>query len=144
MLIPLFLRKIQFMTAGELMKELFDTYVALRPSPTHGIGVFAVRDIPQGCRDMFSKDNGEWIKVPKAEIEQLPEYTKEMIDTYFIYDDNYYYIEKHALKKMDLVCYLNHSEQPNIKVLGDGQFFEASRDIKQGEELFIDYAEVTN
>jgi hypothetical protein len=42
------------MTKAELLAELADnTWVMLRPSPIEGIGVFAIRDIPKGSRDMF-------------------------------------------------------------------------------------------
>lgn len=32
-----------------------ETYVAIRPSPVAGIGVFAVRPIPEGCRDLSAE-----------------------------------------------------------------------------------------
>ena len=48
------------MTKQELLNELQqETYVALKPSAVHGIGVFAIRDIPKGCRTIFSKASGE-------------------------------------------------------------------------------------
>ena len=48
------------MTKEELLKELSqETYVALRPSAIHGIGVFAIADIPKGCKDLFSKNVGK-------------------------------------------------------------------------------------
>jgi SET domain-containing protein len=126
----------------ELLAELGKVYLRLLPSPVHGIGVFAVRDIPKGCRDMFSKDNGEWIKVPVAEVEKLPDHTKELVYNYCTYDSDHYYIEKYGLKRFDISCFLNHSEEPNIKVINDGEFFEASRDIKAGEEIFINYGDI--
>ena len=66
------------MTKEELLKELSEEiYAVLKPSPVHGIGVFALRDIPKGCRNIFSKNIGEWIKLPIAAIEQLPERDRE-------------------------------------------------------------------
>ena len=53
-----------------------ETYVMPKASPTHGIGVFAIRDIPKGTRNIFSKGIGEWIKVPISEVEALPEHTR--------------------------------------------------------------------
>ena len=44
------------MNKEELLKELsVNTWVMIRPSPIEGIGVFALQDIPKGCRSMFSK-----------------------------------------------------------------------------------------
>ena len=61
------------MTKEQLLLELQqDTYVMLKPSPIEGIGVFAIRDIPKGCRTIFSAGIGEWIKVSIDEVEKLP------------------------------------------------------------------------
>jgi SET domain-containing protein len=124
----------------ELLKELSKTYVQLKPSPVSGIGVFAIRDIPKGCREMFTKDSGEWIKVPMDETDQLPNCIQQLIVTYCAYDDQNYYIEKNGFKKMDLSNFVNHSDAPNIVSINDGEFFEACVDIKLGEELLIDYS----
>ena len=44
------------MTKEELLQELAgNTWVMIKPSHIEGIGVFALRDIPEGCRSMFSK-----------------------------------------------------------------------------------------
>jgi len=129
-----------------LIQDLTEnTYVMLKPSSIHGIGVFAIRDIPQGCRDMFisSKiDNEQWITVPKNRIISLPSYSKDLIENYCLYDDENYFIPEFGFKKMDLVSFLNHSENPNIISIDDGEFFEAIREIKNGEELMIDYGEI--
>jgi SET domain-containing protein len=130
------------MTKEQLISDLLDVYVIPRPSSIHGIGIFAVRDIPKGCRNMFSKGNDEWIKVPVAEVEELPEYAKTLVHTYCTYDTEFYYVEKYGLKKMDIVSFLNHSDKPNLAVIDNGEFFETTRDIKSGEELFLDYADV--
>ena len=45
---------------------------------------------------------------------------------------------------MDLVNFLNHADIPNIISINDGEFFEAIRDIKKGEELVIDYGEIVD
>jgi SET domain-containing protein len=127
------------MNIKELLADLKETYITLKPSPVHGIGVFAIRDIPQGCRDMFSKDNGEWLKVPIAEIDALPEASKDLVETYCVYDEEHYYIPDYGFKKMDLVNYLNHSAQPNVRSVNDGEFFEAITDIFVGQELLINY-----
>jgi SET domain-containing protein len=37
---------------------------------------------------------------------------------------------------------LNHADIPNIISINDGDYFEAVRDIKAGEELLVDYGEI--
>jgi hypothetical protein len=100
--------------------DIRNSYLQLRPSPVDGIGVFAIRDIQKGCRNMFSKDNGEWMKIPVKEVALLPDYAKELISNYCVYDQDYYYIPDYGFKKIDLVCFLNHSDHPNIISVQDG------------------------
>jgi SET domain-containing protein len=118
----------------------------IRPSPIEGIGVFALRDIPKGCRNMFSKPNDEekWITISKAEVDNLPGHSKALIENYCLYDDENYFVPDHGFKKMDLVNFLNHSDSPNIISINEGDFFEAIRDIRAGEELLIDYGELVD
>ncbi|HEY4151468.1 MAG TPA: SET domain-containing protein [Chitinophagaceae bacterium] len=127
------------MNVQELLADLRETYIMLKPSPVHGIGVFAIRDIPKGCRTMFSKDSGEWIKLPIAEVEKLPEASKDLVETYCLYDEEHYYVPDYGFKKMDLVNYLNHSAKPNVRSVNDGEFFEAITDIPAGQELLVNY-----
>ncbi|MDP4265395.1 MAG: SET domain-containing protein [Bacteroidota bacterium] len=137
------LQKTEEEIVKELLSDLVETFLVLRPSPIHGIGVFAIRDIPRGTRAMFSKDNGEWIKLPIKEIQLLPDYSQELIKSYCVFDNDFYYVEKYAFKKMDLANFLNHSENPNIIPINDGEFFEAISDIRPGDELLINYSELS-
>ena len=69
---------------------------------------------------------------------------RSLIETYCLYDDENYFVPDYGFKKMDLVNFLNHSDTPNVISINEGEFFEAIRDIKQGEELFIDYGEIVD
>ena len=131
------------MTKEELLKELSqDTYVALKPSAVHGIGVFAIADIPKGCRNLFSKNVGDWIKLPISDVEKLPEHSRSLIETYCLYDEEHYFVPDYGFKVMDLVNYLNHSSVPNVISVNDGEYFEALVDIPAGTELMINYGDI--
>jgi SET domain-containing protein len=135
------------MTKEKLLNELAcNTWVMIKSSPIEGIGVFALQDIPSGCRSMFSKANEQeqWIPITKTEVEKLPAHAKALIENYCLYDDENYFVPDYGFKKMDLVNFLNHSDIPNVISINDGEFFEAIRDIKQGEELLIDYGEIVD
>jgi SET domain-containing protein len=133
------------MTKEQLLEELnTGTYVMIKPSVLHGIGVFAIRDVPKGCRAMFSKNIGNWIKVPKSDIDQLPKHAVDLIENYCLYDEEHYFIADYGFKVMDLVNFLNHSDAPNIISIDDGEEFEALRDIQTGEELLINYGEIVD
>jgi SET domain-containing protein len=134
------------MNKAALLKELAgNTYVMIKPSPIEGIGVFAIRDIPKGCRAMFSSPGNEqedWLKIPREEIDLLPAHSKQLIETYCLYDDENYFVPEYGFKKMDLVNFLNHADTPNIISINEGEFFEAINDIRTGEELLIDYGAI--
>jgi SET domain-containing protein len=135
------------MTKEELLRELMhDTYVMLRPSPIEGIGVFAIRDIPKGTRTIFSKPNpnDKWIPVSKEEVSKMPAHAQHIITNYSLYDEENYFIPDHGFKKVDICLFLNHSEQPNVISIDDGDYFEATRDIAAGEELLIDYGMIVD
>ena len=131
------------MNKEALLKELANsTYVMIKPSPLHGIGVFAIRDIPKGTQNIFSKGVGDWIKVSKEEVEALPQHSKDLIENHCLFDEDHYFIPDYGFKLVDLVIYLNHSETPNVISLNDGEEFEAIRDIAIGEELLVDYGTI--
>ncbi len=133
------------MTKQELLNELRnEMFVMLRSSATHGIGVFALTDIPKGTRNIFSKETGGWIQLSLEEAEQLPEHSRNFIETYYLFDEQQYYIPDHGCKVMDMANYLNHSHTPNIISIEDGKWFEALRDISQGEELFVNYEKIVD
>jgi SET domain-containing protein len=135
------------MSKAALLAELSNnTYVMLQPSPIAGIGVFAIQDIPKGCRDMFSKPdvNDKWITVSKQEVDALPAHAQFIIGNYCLYDDENYFIPDDGFKKIDVSLFLNHADTPNIISINDGDYFEAIRDIKAGEELLLDYGEIVD
>jgi SET domain-containing protein len=135
------------MSKAALLAELSNnTYVMLQPSPIAGIGVFAIQDIPKGCRDMFSKPdvNDNWITVSKKEVAVLPAHAQFIVGNYCLYDDENYFIPDDGFKKIDVSLFLNHADTPNIISINDGDYFEAIRDIKAGEELLLDYGEIVD
>lgn len=133
------------MTKEELLRELSqEMYAMLQPSPVHGIGVFAMQDIPKGCRNIFSRNVGEWIKLPIADVEKLPDHSRNLVETYCLYDEEHYYVPDYGFKVMDMVNYLNHSSTPNIISVNDGEYFEALTDIAAGEELLVNYGSIVD
>jgi SET domain-containing protein len=128
-----------------LLKELSEnTYITLRPSSIAGIGVFALLDIPKGQRGLFSRDTSEWIKISKEEIASLPEHSRFLVENFCLFDEDNYYVPEYGFKMMDLVVYLNHADVPNMMSINEGEDFETLRDIKAGEELFLDYGEIVD
>ncbi len=133
------------MTKEALLKDLQqNTYVMIKPSLLHGIGVFAIRDIPKGTRDLFSQGVGEWIKLTIAEVEALPKHSRDLVENHCLFDEDHYYVPDYGFKLVDLVVYLNHSDTPNVISINEGEYFEATRDIAAGEELLLDYGTIVD
>ena len=118
----------------------------LKPSPLAGVGVFAIREIPQGCSAMFSKPDKQdtWITIPRSEVEALPHHAKLLIQNYCLFDAENYFVPDYGFKKIDVSLFLNHSDSPNIISIQDGEYFEATRLIHEGEELLIDYGDIVD
>jgi len=123
-----------------------DTWVMLQPSPVAGIGVFAIRDIPKGCRRMFSEPDtpADWVSLSRVAVDALPAHARHQVENFCLYDDKQYFVPAGGFKKMDLSLFLNHSATPNVRSIEDGAWFEALRYIAEGEELFIDYGEIVD
>ena len=78
------------------------------------------------------------------EVEQLPPHSRNLVETYCLYDETHYFVPDYGFKLMDLVLYLNHSSTPNIASINEGEEFEALRDIQEGEELLVDYGSIAD
>jgi SET domain-containing protein len=128
-----------------LLQQLrFYTFAMLKPSPLHGIGVFAITAIKKGERKIFSDHESEWIEVSKEEVGALPKHTRDLIENHCLFNETHYYVPEYGFKIFDLAVYLNHSDHPNLISINDGEFFEAIRDIDAGEELLIDYGTIVD
>lgn len=121
-----------------------DTWATLRPSSIHGIGVFAIRDIPKGCRSIFSHGLEQWIPIPIRDVEALPAHSRELVETYCLYDEENYFVPQFGFKLMDMAHYLNHSSTPNLASVNEGEYFEALHDIPAGTELTVNYGDIVD
>ena len=132
------------MKTKRLLHELrTNTLVMVQPSPVSGIGVFAITGIKKGQRNIFSKDKSDWKKISKKKVKKLPAHSRNLVENFCLYDEKYFFVPEYGFKMIDLVIFLNHSDEPNIISINDGENFEALRDIASGEELFIDYGAIT-
>lgn len=101
----------------------------LKPSPVGGVGVFAAHDISTGTQ-LFKR----FTATRTVNVKDVPaEFLKYCI---YISDDECICPEQ--FDRMEIGWYLNHSEEPNLLKLAEDVVI-AKRDIKAGEELFIDY-----
>jgi SET domain-containing protein len=113
-----------------------DVFTRLKPSPIHGIGVFAIRRIPKGSC-VFGADDAALVWVSKKQIEHLPEPLKRLYNDFSVIMADRYGCPT-SFNDLTVSWYLNHSENPNVTA-DDSFRFYALRDIEEGEELTVNY-----
>jgi SET domain-containing protein len=111
-------------------------YTRLKASPIHGVGVFAVRHIPQNVL-IFPVDDERLVWVDGKSIEGAPRALQKLYRDFSIVRGNKYGSPRH-FDALTTSWYLNHSTRPNVAI--DRSYrFRAIRDISVGEELTVDY-----
>lgn len=110
-------------------------YCTLGASPIKGVGVFAIRDIPEGqeLTDYYGQDIPVYGVIPE-EFEFISSEVQTLIKqrTIFRKCDVVKFNSPNSLQILE--AFMNHSDNPN----SDGKF--TLRDIKKGEEITKDYS----
>ncbi len=124
-----------------LRRVLANCYCRLAPSPIHGIGVFAIRDIPRG-RNPFNTlpkyARPGYVRMTSAELDALPPQLRQLICALFVPTDGDMWLPNSGTNLVYLNAYFNHSTTPNLRTR-DGYHFVSLRKICEGEELTVDY-----
>jgi hypothetical protein len=102
-----------------------------------GIGVFAIREIPKATR-LFVGDVGETVHVLVSEVDRLEDAELRRMYYDFCPVKDRCFIAPIDFNQMAMGWYLNHSDDPNVKVDDRLQFF-TSRLITIGDEVTADY-----
>jgi SET domain len=132
-----------------LINNLYnDVYCRIQQSKTHGVGVFAIKDIPEGVNPFRYSGNNcfnqKIIDVPEKDLKNLDIGVKKMIhDFYHKNEDGIYSIPQYGLNSQEISFYINASKTSNVGVYEDNKCtlmaFKTKRKIKKGEKLFINY-----
>ena len=112
-------------------------YARLRPSRIHGVGVFAIREIPKGTY-IFPEDNEELVWINRSTFRNLEPEERRLYDDFCIIRGDLYGCPR-SFNKLTPVWYFNESSTPNVAA-DEAYRFYALRDIKKDEELTADYA----
>lgn len=102
----------------------------LKPSRTHGIGVFTTKAIRRGARlALFARTDWRFVEDPKGE--ELASCRRFGVQE----GDGFHCPER--WDRMSIGWYLNHSIRPNVRI--SGMTARATRAIRGNEELTVDY-----
>jgi len=129
-----------------LIETLMKTYCRLKPSNVHGIGVFAIQDIPEGVnpfRTVYPLCE-TIVELSQNEVSKFHPEVQKMIHDFFKRNEQNgrYPVLSNGLNTINISFYLNHSESPNLdQVEGTGEYYEfrTNRIVYADEELLIDY-----
>ena len=124
---------------NELNNEVRAT---IRPSPVHGIGVFALRNIQKGARCYITPTiKPRFYNISFVQLNQLFPEIKELILWRWASVVNNSSFQS-PNDDAHLLMFVNHAYYPdcNYDVVSD----TALRDIKKGEELLEDYCAMSN
>lgn len=107
--------------------------IALKASLIEGVGVFATHSLNSGI-ELFTNWRESSRIYSQDELDSLGELRKYLCS----YQDGY--IGPDSFDNMHLSWFMNHSDNPNVGVIGDvtGKYISL-REIQEGEELLIDY-----
>jgi hypothetical protein len=113
-----------------------NVHARLGPSPIHGVGVFAIRDIAEGTY-IFPDDEEELVWISKYEVNRLSTELRRLYDDFAIIRGNLYGCPQ-DFNKMTPTWYFNESSSPNVACDKEYRFY-AIRKIKKDEELTVNY-----
>ena len=123
-----------------VFKKLENTYCRLKPSLLHGVGVFAIRDIPANVDPFKEIRKQKWVEFNISELKYLGKEIIKMIDDFYVIEkDGKVLINEDGLNGMDISCFLNNLKTPNLKTIDGGYNFITLRRVKKGEELTVAY-----
>ena len=103
--------------------------IELKPSPIHGLGIFAKRNFRKG------EKIGEYVGERYTLREFKEKYGKDIQYCYVARRANYVICAK---ENRNWLTYCNESLNPNLKL--KERFAYATRLVSAGEELFLQYA----
>ncbi|MCX6785370.1 MAG: SET domain-containing protein [Candidatus Komeilibacteria bacterium] len=124
----------------EILKRLQNTYCRISRSKIEGVGVVAIREIPQNTNIFFGVPIQADRRFKLSELKKLPKGALKMIDDFLCVEkDGTVIIPEYGLNGLDISYFLNCSKKPNVKTIDGGANFVTLKKIKPGEELTAAY-----
>jgi len=124
----------------KIINRIKQTYCRLKRSKVHGIGIFAIKEIPKGIDPFIAEARPKWIKINKKEFGKMHKENHKLLDDFFWFDkQGNGWVPECGISGMGVSFYSNHSKKPNIKRIDEDGNFITLRKIKKDEELLVDY-----
>lgn len=114
-----------------------DIYCKLAPSPIHGVGVFALKDIP--IYTVIFRVNLKTTTVDSKFLNRIHSTVARYYNDMLLSSSNTIEIPETGMSTIPTSYYLNHSEDSNAKVDIENNLIVAKKNIYEGEEVTINY-----
>jgi len=116
------------------MKDYTDEFSFILKASKHGVGVFAAHPIKAGTLlNLLGKNHDDFMEREKDSV-------PEVFQSYCLQYGNGKVICPKDFSRMSVEWFINHASQAEATVVSkDGVHHYAARDIKEGEEITIDY-----
>ena len=126
------------MSLDKLILEAYnDVYCKIAPSDIHGVGVFAVKDIPKNV--VIFRSVYDFVKINKKFLSRISPNVAKLYKRFFISDEDNIWIPKSGLNNINISFYLNHSENPNVIWSHEYKLFISKVPILENTELTVNY-----
>lgn len=103
----------------------------VRPSKIHGVGVFAMRFIPEGTK-LYANASPQYFQIAPGNVDKLlPDVKEQLVKGWPGLTEGYAFLYPDCLYGR----FINHADDPNYDAKEDVTL----KDIKEGEEITEDY-----
>ncbi len=124
----------------KIIRNLKNTYCRIQPSKIHGIGVFAIRDIPKNTNPFKGFERQKWAEININKLKNVDKNVLKMIDDFYVIEkDGTVEVNETGLNGMNISYLPNTSSNPNAKRINGGHDTITLKKIKKGEEITVDY-----
>jgi len=126
------------MLASKLIAEAYnDIYCKLAPSPIHGVGVFAIKEIPPNT--IIFRRSGECIKIDSKFLRRIDSNVSDLYKKLLRQQDDSILVPINGFSSIDMSFYVNHSNTPNARYDIENSLIVSKERIAIDEEITFDY-----